>query len=312
MNNIINIFFKISVTVLILYYIVIKFDINKALSLVTGWEIFKAILFVGIINSIQIILLSKRLRLSAQISGIYIKSKDSWVVCLLGGLFGNTPISAIGGNIVRVFQITKLNVSWAAATKVIILDCYLGFIGVILWVIISANSMLQVLSDPILIKGYWLLLVGGVMVIIFFLVLGFIPRATMSVIKNERIAEAISITRHIFNEPRKGFEVFLLVVIISLINIVSIQVISLVYQFNISSKIVFTAAPIVFLVSVLPVAVAGWGLREGAFVISLGVFGISPEVSVVVSITFGLAVLFSYLPAVLFIEKKNVRSSEFN
>jgi hypothetical protein len=50
------------------------------------------------------------------------------------------------------------------------------------------------------------------------------------------------------------------------------------------------------LVALIPVSLGGWGMREGAFVVLLGFYGIRPEQSLVVSILFGLALLAASLP----------------
>ena len=47
--------------------------------------------------------------------------------------------------------------------------------------------------------------------------------------------------------------------------------------------------PIVALVTMVPISIAGWGVREGAMVYCLGVAGVPPETALVVSILFGLA-----------------------
>jgi hypothetical protein len=303
MKDILNKILPLGVTVLMLCYILNKFEINKSLSLVTNWQIFYAITSVGIINSVQIILLSERQRIVARISSVFIGWKDSWVTCLLGGLFNNTPISVVGGNLMKVYQITKLDVAWTAAIGVIILDSYIGYIGMMFWVLMSAQFIIPVLKDPIVLNGYWFLLVAGIMVAIAFVALGLLPRGIIKSIQYKRIVEVITVAHYILHNPTRAFHIFIIAVVINLLNIVSILVISIIYQFNISMEAVFAATPIVFLLSMFPIAVAGWGVREGAFVISLGAFGISPDVSVVVSVTFGLAVLVSYLPAMLFIKR---------
>ena len=59
-----------------------------------------------------------------------------------------------------------------------------------------------------------------------------------------------------------------------------------------------TLAP-ALLVALVPVSVGGWGVREGAFVVLLGFYGIRPEQSLVVSVLFGLALLVASLPGLV-------------
>lgn len=54
--------------------------------------------------------------------------------------------------------------------------------------------------------------------------------------------------------------------------------------------------PLVTLVSVLPVSIAGWGLRESAMVVALGLIGIPAAAAFSVSVLYGLVVLASGAP----------------
>ena len=57
----------------------------------------------------------------------------------------------------------------------------------------------------------------------------------------------------------------------------------------------FTIFPIVLLISMLPVSVAGWGVREGAMAIGLGLLDVPHETSIAVSVLFGFVMLGSGL-----------------
>ena len=57
-----------------------------------------------------------------------------------------------------------------------------------------------------------------------------------------------------------------------------------------------TIVPIMLLVMVLPISVAGWGLREGAAAALWPVIGASAASGVAASIAFGLVILVASLP----------------
>jgi uncharacterized membrane protein YbhN (UPF0104 family) len=54
--------------------------------------------------------------------------------------------------------------------------------------------------------------------------------------------------------------------------------------------------PAVMLVSMIPISFAGWGLREGAMIVGLGVLGIAAPDALAVSVAFGLLQLITGLP----------------
>ena len=49
--------------------------------------------------------------------------------------------------------------------------------------------------------------------------------------------------------------------------------------------------PVVVLLLVLPISIAGWGLREGLFVIGFGLFNVPEDTALAASIVFGLITL---------------------
>ena len=51
----------------------------------------------------------------------------------------------------------------------------------------------------------------------------------------------------------------------------------------------------------IPVTVAGWGLREGAAAVLWGAVGLAAADGVVVSVAYGLLVLIGSLPGALFL-----------
>jgi glycosyltransferase 2 family protein len=54
--------------------------------------------------------------------------------------------------------------------------------------------------------------------------------------------------------------------------------------------------PLILLISMFPVSIAGWGVREGAMVVGLGLGGISASNALAMSLLFGLAQLVIGIP----------------
>ena len=49
-----------------------------------------------------------------------------------------------------------------------------------------------------------------------------------------------------------------------------------------------TVVPTIVLVAMAPISIAGWGVREGAMVIGLGLLGVSAADALAVSVSYGL------------------------
>jgi hypothetical protein len=57
--------------------------------------------------------------------------------------------------------------------------------------------------------------------------------------------------------------------------------------------------PFVTLASAIPISIAGWGVREGIMVVSLGYLGVVPEQALVLSILYGVLMLVSSIPGLI-------------
>jgi uncharacterized membrane protein YbhN (UPF0104 family) len=62
----------------------------------------------------------------------------------------------------------------------------------------------------------------------------------------------------------------------------------------------FIVVPTVLLISMLPISVGGWGVREGVMVVALHGLGVPSEEALLSSILFGLCVVIATLPGAIF------------
>ena len=75
---------------------------------------------------------------------------------------------------------------------------------------------------------------------------------------------------------------------IHLINIVVIYILAVDLGIAISFLASFVLFPIVIFFMLVPISIAGWGVREGAMVILLGLVGISSESALALSLLYGI------------------------
>lgn len=54
--------------------------------------------------------------------------------------------------------------------------------------------------------------------------------------------------------------------------------------------------PLIILITILPISIAGWGVREGAMIMLLGLVGMPSEQALALSILVGIVALISGLP----------------
>jgi len=259
---------------------------------------------VGVaVISLQVLIAAMRLRYSVRLLGHNVRMQGSWVACQFGGFFSHTPISFVGGDAVRVWHLNRLGVPLAEAAKAVVLDRALGFLGMMTLVILTTPMLYGAIRDPRMWLGFLFLLGLGVGASVVFIVLGgvrSIPTGGARVVR--WIAEFATVARYLVAHPTRATKAFLLGLAMTFLNIAAIWAIERAYFAEIGFAVVLAAASVSFLIAMVPISVAGWGLREGAFVVAFGLFGVPASFALAVSITFGIAVLLAYSPAaVLFV-----------
>jgi uncharacterized membrane protein YbhN (UPF0104 family) len=124
-----------------------------------------------------------------------------------------------------------------------------------------------------------------------------------------RFGERIKILSRIYSyfqvySSKRGILIraFAYSLIVQILGVITVYVLSNGLSLDISFLSLLIFVPIIILVSFLPLSISGIGLREGAFVLLLGSVGVSPKMSMTLSITWFLSVfvagiwgLFEYL-----------------
>ena len=299
--------FKLAATVALLWFIFNRIDFAELALRLSPKDIAAGLLAGVAAIILQAIVFAARLRACLRMVGHHISLTNSWIATLFGGLFSHTPISFMGGDAIRVWHVAGCGVSLTDAAKAVILDRIIGFIGMMCMVLATAPVMINAIGSSTLKTGYLSLVAIGIAMILGFFMAGFIPQVLQRGRILGKIAEYASLSRHLALHPREAMAALGLAVIANLFNVITVWIVSVAYGYDIGFYVSLVAAPTIFLVAMMPISVAGWGLREGAAVVALGLFGVSAEQSVTVSVTIGIAIALAYSPALalfIFIRRK--------
>ena len=75
----------------------------------------------------------------------------------------------------------------------------------------------------------------------------------------------------------------------------------------------FLLVPLVFLISLIPVSFAGWGIREAGAIWLFGMVNMPKEDALILSIAYGTMLILSGLPGlILFMQSKHLMSKSRN
>jgi uncharacterized membrane protein YbhN (UPF0104 family) len=216
----------------------------------------------------------------------------SWI----GAFFSQTLISFVGGDAMRVWRMVRFNIPVAIATQSVLLDRLAGFGGIVV-VLLATIPFLVPLLESLEMKIGLLLVAGGVLGFIFSV---FVLRRLPERFTKYRIIAAISgfAARglYIARSGRGAAHVLGLSVLVQFANVLVLFILARGLSIDLAFGLFVIFMPTVLFLSMLPISIAGWGVREGAMVGALAVVGVPTHQSLALSICFGLALVFISLP----------------
>ena len=207
---------------------------------------------------------------------------------LIGTFFNQTLPSSIGGDAVRLWLVARGGAGWRAATYSIFVDRAIGLIALAVIIVASLPWSYRLIDDPhgrsaLLFVGFAALAAGA-----GFLILGRLPWPWLRRWWATRHLHACSViaNRLIFSRERGpklaalSLLVHILAVVIAWCVVRSIAAPVLFGQ-------VFQLVPPVMLITMMPISIAGWGVREATMGLAFGYAGLVTNEGVNVSLLFG-------------------------
>jgi glycosyltransferase 2 family protein len=206
----------------------------------------------------------------------------------IGTFFNQTLPSAIGGDAVRLWLLARAGAGWRAATYSIFVDRAIGLIALAIVIVGSLPWSYSLIRDPdgrsaLLLVDFAALGAG-----LGFLLLGNLPWPFLKSwwLTHHLYACSAVANRAIFNRKR-GPKIAVLSL---LVHVLAVTIAWCVVQ-SIAAPVTFGQTfqliPPVMLITMLPVSIAGWGLREATMGLAFGYAGLVTNEGVNVSLLFG-------------------------
>lgn len=183
---------------------------------------------------------------------------------LIGAFFSQTFISFLGGDAMRIWQFKETGMPLRNATGAIMLDRIIGIFSIFAIVAACSPAALGLVGDSLMQWGLLTLLAGGGFALLAFLLLGLAPDRVRYFRYIGPLLDMMSIGRYVLALPRQSLYAFVSSILVQLINVVAIFVIASGIGATISLWQCMVLVPPVLLMAMLPISVAGWGVRESA------------------------------------------------
>jgi uncharacterized membrane protein YbhN (UPF0104 family) len=207
---------------------------------------------------------------------------------LIGTFFNQTLPSSIGGDAVRLWLVARGGAGWRAATYSIFVDRAIGLIALAIIIVASLPWSYRLITDPAgrsaLLLVDFAALAGG----LGFLVLGVLPWPWLKRwwATHHLHACAVIANRVIFSWDR-GPKVAVLSLLVHVLAVVIAWCVVQAIAAPVTFGQVFQLVPPVMLITMLPISIAGWGVREATMGLAFGYAGLLTNEGVNVSLLFG-------------------------
>ena len=259
-------------------------DLASRIDLASAGWIALAIAF----TFLQIFIGVLRWRIVSDECGAPIPTRQAMRYNLIGTFFNQTLPSSIGGDAVRLWLVARNGAGWRAATYSIFVDRAVGLIALAIIIVASLPWSYQLIGDAYGRSALAIVdlaaLAGGA----GFLVLGMLPWPWLKRwwATHHIHACAVIANRVIFsakNEPMIAILSFLVHFLAVVIAWCVVQSIAAPVAFG----QIFLLIPPVMLITMLPISIAGWGVREATMGLAFGWAGLMPNEGINVSLLYG-------------------------
>ena len=207
---------------------------------------------------------------------------------MIGSFFNQTLPSSIGGDAVRLWLVNRTGAGWRAATYSILTDRAVGLIALALIIVASLPWSYGMIADPrgrlALVFVDFAALFGG----LGFLLLGYLNWPWLkSWWPTKHIHACSVVANEVIFGRRSGPKIAVLSLSIHLLAVViawcAVRAIAAPGSF----EQLFMLTPPIMLITMLPISIAGWGVREATMMVAFGYAGLVQADGTVVSILFG-------------------------
>lgn len=206
---------------------------------------------------------------------------------MISNFFNQTLPSSVGGDAVRIW-LTGRATNWQAAAYSVLLDRAAGVVVLALLVTLCLPWSLELVRHPVgrialLATGLGCLAAGVVFVSLSWRRLDILQRW----MPTRHLAAAAAVAWQVLRAPRALVPIFVLSAAIHLMTAVAAWCAARAVGADLSLFNALILVLPVILISIVPISIAGWGVREAAMVTAFAYAGLPQADGLIVSVLFG-------------------------
>ena len=216
----------------------------------------------------------------------------------LGFLFNQLLPTGAGGDVVRVMRARKLGVPLSAAIHSVLLDRASGIFASLVGAVVLlpfADARANKMALIIFVFSFVCAALAGYFAL---WIVTRLPTAGIAIIWSiQREIGGFGVAlRILLRQPKACATVFGLAIANQCLPVAATWLLASDLGVSMDALDIAIITFIATLASIVPLSIAGWGLREGTLVFLLGAYGVSPAIAFTVSILYGVCQIIAAIP----------------
>ena len=280
------------------WLLLVNIDIHEVFKLLINFPILYIFIALSILI-IQVLVANFRWKVVLFNLNINVPSRDILKILWIGLFFNQLLPSSVGGDAFRGYYLYKRGFTLSQSVLSVMLDRIIGFLSLVIMVLGALFFVLDIVSDPIAQWGVLTLTIGASITLLLVLSFDHFSKRLIHWKLFRGLSTVAFEGRKLVLKFSPGFKLLIIGFSIHLLTI--FVYLLLLKGMNLDVNLIKFALiiPILGLLMLAPISIAGWGLREGVMVIGLGYLGVLPENAFALSILYGILLLVVSLPGLL-------------
>jgi len=286
---------KVAVSVLLIWWLLDRIDVAPIAARFGALAAGPPVLLIALALAAMALaaaLLALRWRFVNRALGVPVSGRRALRLTLIGLFFSQTLPSTIGGDAARIWFLYRDGVRLARAASGVVLDRLCALAALLTLVALTLPALFRLIDDPAPRWSLPLLVLAGACGFAVLLALG--GRAGV-LFARWRAARALVVlgadARALVAARAEALRAFALALCIHALGVLAVWLLGRAVGAAIPLVYCAVLTPPVILVSMMPVSIAGWGVREGAMVVAFGFVGVPAADALAVSLLFGLVLV---------------------
>ncbi|MCW8916557.1 MAG: flippase-like domain-containing protein [Magnetovibrio sp.] len=271
------------------------------------------VLWAAVVVAIQVLAATSRWHtVIIAINSVLSYGRCLWLYTI--GLFFNQLLpSSVGGDAVRIYKAYKSGLTLKSSVHSVMLERAATMLGLVVVFVLTLPKFLtdNNYSDvPISTALISLLVLGTIVGVIILTHLHLLPTKLRSWKLLKLLIDLSSDARKLFLTPKHLSLVMLWSILGHVFIALKVYFLALAVGIDASFVECTVVTVMVLLVMMLPISIAGWGVREGAMVGSFGLIGVPAESALAASLLFGMLGIIQAIPGAIIWLKQDPETKE--